>query len=140
MEQWKDVAGYEGLYQVSSLGRVRSLDHIRRSKGDSTAHVKGKIRAQRKDKYGYMRVNLCKDGVVRTEKVHTLVCAAFHENPENKPTVNHINCNRSDNRADNLEWATVQENTMHGYIYGKVSESQKKATEAARLKRIKGVV
>ena len=105
-EEWRDVAGYEGLYQVSSEGRVKSLER----KGRKSEHIlKPGVRSK-----GYLFVVLCAGGKSRMFSVHRLVCQAFHDNPENKLDVNHINENKTDNRACNLEWSTRKENCNHG--------------------------
>ena len=100
-EIWKDITGFEGLYQVSNLGRVKSLPRKN--------HPNETIRKIATDKKGYSRVNLIKDGKNHTKKVHRLVAEAFIPNPENKPSVDHINCNKSDNRVSNLRWYTYSE-------------------------------
>ena len=112
-EEWRDVAGYEGLYQVSSEGHVKSLER-KVPKWDGERTVKERILKPRTDHYGYLLVSLCAGGKSKTLKVHRLVCEAFHDNPENKLDVNHINENKTDNRACNLEWCTRRENVNHG--------------------------
>ena len=110
-EIWKDVVGYEGLYQVSNLGRVKSLERL-----DKNNHpVKEKILKQACDGVGkgYLYVNL---GRMGRGKIHRLVAEAFIPNPYNKPEVNHIDGNTKNNRVDNLEWVTHQENCIH-YTY-----------------------
>ena len=109
METWKNIKGYEGLYQVSSMGRVKSLER----KDCLGRIVKERVLKPGMDKDGYLFVNLCAGGK-RTFFVHRLVCQAFHENPGNKPQVNHLNEAKTDNRACNLEWATAKENLNHG--------------------------
>ena len=97
METWRDVPGYEGLYMVSSAGRVRRHDWL--------------LLRQRVDKYGYASVHLRSNGHRSNCFVHRLVCQAF--NPIALPQlmeVDHINCNKLDNRIDNLEWVTGEEN------------------------------
>lgn len=103
-EVWKDIKGYESLYQVSNFGRVKSL-----------LSDKERILKSSKNTQGYLKVNLCIDGLSITKKVHRLVCEAFLPNLENKRTVNHKNGIRSDNRLENLEWATDSENNKHAY-------------------------
>ena len=101
-EIWKDVVGYEGLYQVSSLGRVKNLS----SKREPTYGAKH-------DK-GYLRVTLKKAGEKDTSPlVHQLVAKAFIPNPDCKPTVDHINEDKKDNRVENLRWATYSENQLN---------------------------
>lgn len=108
-EEWKDVVGYEGLYQVSNLGNVRMLEHY-------TPYVKGSVmKIPAKNLYigwsnGYRTVWLCKNKIRKLKKVHRLVAEAFIPNPENKPCIDHINTIRHDNRIENLRWATYKEN------------------------------
>ena len=113
-EEWRDVAGYEGLYQVSSEGRVKSLERTFIDNSGRKRTVKERILKSRTNRYGYMEVNLCADGKRKMLKVHRLVCQAFHDNPDNKPEVNHVNEDKTDNRACNLEWSTRRENNNHG--------------------------
>lgn len=121
-EIWKDIPNYEGIYQVSNLGRIRSLDRyykIRNSSG--TIHYnfcKGKILKISKDINGYLHITLYKDANRKIFRVHQLVALCFIENPENKPQVNHIDGNKENNRADNLEYCTIRENHLHAYRTG----------------------
>lgn len=114
MEQWKDIPGYEGFYQVSDLGNVRSVDHYVNSKCGSTALKRGRIISQKKNIYGYMEVHLSKCGKSSSMKVHRLVTSAFIPNPDNLPYVNHKNEVKTDNRVDNLEWCDSSYNTNYG--------------------------
>ena len=109
-EEWRDVVGYEGLYQVSDQGRVKSLE--RKDRLGRT--VKERILKPCIDRYGYLQVVLYAGGKTKRLRVHRLVCEAFHENPDNKPQVNHLNEDKTDNRACNLEWSTRRENINHG--------------------------
>ena len=95
-EEWKSVIGYEGLYEVSSCGQIKSLR-------------KGVLLTPYKIN-GYYVVRLCKNGKMKNCKVHRLVAIAFIPNPENKAFVDHIDTNRSNNRVENLRWVTRQEN------------------------------
>lgn len=110
-EIWKDCKGYEGLYQVSNKGRVKSLQRVRTNHTggiwiQKEAILKGKINDD-----GYKVVHLTQPkGKTRIEFIHRLVAVAFIENPDHKKEVNHINAIRTDNSVDNLEWATRKEN------------------------------
>jgi hypothetical protein len=118
MEVWKDVIGYEGAYQVSNYGNVKSIDRFVPSKYGKTRRVKGVKLKQRSDKDGYLYVNLKKNQKGRSSRVHRLVCEAFHDNHDNKPQVNHINGVKNDNNSENLEWVTMSENRQHAYDIG----------------------
>ena len=113
-EVWRDVKGYEGLYQVSSDGRVKSLERTYIDKIGRERYVKERILKPVIDRYGYLLVSLYAGGKQKNHTVHRLVCEAFHENPDYKPQVNHINEIKTDNRASNLEWATARENSNFG--------------------------
>lgn len=116
-EEWRDIKGYEGYYQVSNMGRVKSLDrYVKTNKGGKTL-LKSKIMKPMERK-GYMRVSLTKNNFDKTYSIHRLVGIAFIPNPDNKPQINHINGNRSDNRVENLEWCTNGENQKHAYKIG----------------------
>jgi hypothetical protein len=106
MEIWKDIKGYEGLYQVSNLGNVKSLKYNQQNIVKELELVK--------TTKGYRTVNL-KGKVIL---VHRLVAETFVPNPENKKIINHINGIKNDNRAMNLEWCTPSENTQHAYRTG----------------------
>ena len=109
-EIWKDVQGYEGLYQVSNLGRVKSVDRVvHRSDGINMFRT-GKIKNAHDNGRGYLVVSLYKHNKGQFNYVHRLVAQAFIANPDNLPAIDHLNCNRADNKVTNLEWVTYSEN------------------------------
>lgn len=118
-EIWKDVVGYEGFYQVSNLGRVKSLDRIvnYRLEGHK-ALKKGKLLKPFIWGDGYYSVMFVVNGKSNSFRVNRLVAFAFLPNPENKPQVNHINGIKTDNRVENLEWVTSKENIYHAIKNG----------------------
>ena len=114
-EVWKDIKGYEGLYQVSNQGLVKSLERTVTRKNGRKQTIRERILRPRTDRDGYLQVILYDSrGKSKTFRLHRLVCEAFHQNPKNKPEVNHINEDKLDNRACNLEWVTAKENRNHG--------------------------
>lgn len=115
MENWKDIKGYEGFYQVSDLGRVKSLERdVYFPNGIIIRHMEEKILVPNIDKQGYAYVSLCLNGKRKSIKVHRLVAMAFLPNPENKPQVNHIDEVKTNNAVDNLEWCNAQYNINYG--------------------------
>ena len=103
--KWKAVPGYEGKYEVSDKGEVRSLNY----RGTGQAKVLKPITSGK----GYLMVGLCKDGRMQWEKIHRLVASLFIPNPDNKPQVNHRDGVKTNNLASNLEWVTGGENLAH---------------------------
>jgi hypothetical protein len=114
-EIWKDITGYEGLYQVSNLGRIKSLKRIAERKNSRCIKVGGIILKPSRSNIGYLFVVPRKNGVPHTLYIHKLVANAFIPNPESKPQVNHINGVKTDNKVDNLEWCTQSENIKHSF-------------------------
>lgn len=114
-EIWKDIEGYEGLYQASNTGFIRSLDRIVIDKNGRSVPYKGKVLSGTDNGRGYLKVALQQGGreTRKVVKVHRIIAQTFIPNPENKPEVNHINCIKTDNRVENLEWNTESENSIH---------------------------
>lgn len=128
-EVWKDVEGFEGRYQVSNFGRVKSLDREITNLVGRTYSVKGVVLRQTL-RNGYQRVILSLDGKATHVSVHRLVALAFVANPENKEYVHHINSDKMNNHMDNLEWVTPLENSRDArrnnlYISGSRSPNSK---------------
>lgn len=113
-EIWKDIDGYDGLYQVSNLGNIRSLDVLVNCRGCGKRIRKGRVLKQKIDKYGYYCVCLCENNKRKYFTVHRLVAQAFLPNPDNLPQVNHKDENKLNNRVDNLEYCTNKYNTNYG--------------------------
>jgi len=112
-EKWVEISGYDGFYQVSSLGRVRSMGGW-----CGSAKKKERFLKLHLTKDGYVRVRLIHNGKDKTVRVHRLVAEAFIPNPDGKDTVNHKDGNKENNRVDNLEWAWRTEQMLHAYKLG----------------------
>jgi hypothetical protein len=113
-EIWKEIKGYEGLYQVSNLGRVKSLSKVKELYNGGLYNTKDKILTPRISN-GYISVSLHKHNKGITKLIHRLVAEAFIPNPEGKPQVNHIDGNKTNNILSNLEWNTRSENIQHAF-------------------------
>ena len=113
---WRDIPGYEGYYQASRYGEIRSLSReTEYTKNNSlqSGFYKGRILKLHKGDDGYMHCSLSVEGKLTLAAVHRLVAATFIPNPDNKPHVNHIDGNKTNNNVDNLEWVTRSENMQH---------------------------
>lgn len=119
MELWKDIDGYNGAYQISNLGNIQRIKRrLSYSGGNGGRTIAEKLLAPVVGKTGYLAVFLTKNGKFYNHYIHRLVAAAFVPNPDNKRTVNHIDGDKSNNAADNLEWATHKENIKHAIDIG----------------------
>ena len=117
-EIWKDILGYEGVYKVSSLGRVKTVAHralTRNRWKECYITIKEKILKSRLSPGGYSMIMLSSKGNRRMYTVHSLVAKAFIPNPSHLPCVNHKNSVRHDNRVENLEWCTYSYNVKYAY-------------------------
>lgn len=124
-EVWKPITGYESLYEVSSLGRVKGLPRYHKTRFTGFMK-KERILKPRLDSYGYQMVMLCKDKVQRNFLVHRLVAIEFIENPLNYECINHKDENKLNNNVDNLEWCDRLYNNNYGTRNKRMSETLKK--------------
>jgi hypothetical protein len=131
LETWRDVVGYEGYYQVSNTGKVKSIS---RNIWNGKGYIKssGKLLKQGTNQKGYPIVYLSKNSKSKTITVHRLVAKAFIENPSDKPQVNHIDGNKKNNNVSNLEWCSNQENQLHAVINKLNDHSTYKSGKAER--------
>ena len=134
-EIWKDIEGYEGMYQVSNLGRVKALDR-RDNKGKLQ---KEKLRKFGTKKDGYKIISLSKNNKLKSYVLHRIVAKAFVPNPDNLPEIDHINGIRDDNRVENLRWCTRQQNNSYPETRRNNSLAQKRRFERDPLERLKTI-
>ena len=132
-EIWKDIAGYEGLYQVSNLGRVKSLPREHKCYADRQYVTKERILIAHPNSKGYLRVQLKKDGKVEQLFLHRLVAEAFIPNPSNKGEVNHIDNVPTNNNAENLEWTTHKENMEWSSKCGRYDHLKDQRSEYGKM-------
>jgi len=117
-EEWRDVVGYEGHYQVSNLGNIRSCDRVVPNRWGNGQPRKGKLMKPGSSPNGYRIIVLQKKGIVKYQTVHRTVMLAFTPNPENKSQINHKDGNKENNSVENIEWATEAENKKHAIDTG----------------------
>lgn len=123
-EIWKDIKNYEGLYQVSNLGRVKSLNRIcYDSVRKYNKKIFKRILKQAIAKPGYYTINLTKNGKQQTYRIHRLVAETFIPNPYNYPIINHIDGNKLNNNINNLEWCTYKHNSKEAKKLGLLKSS-----------------
>ncbi len=130
MEIWKKVVGYEGIYEISSYGRLRVLLKYRKYRD-----YQSKILNPSNDKDGYLRTCLTKNKKRKSVFIHRLVAQSFIPNPENKHCVNHINGIKTDNRVENLEWVTHSENNKHAIKLGLSGQAPGELHHMSKLKK-----
>lgn len=124
-EVWKDIEGYEGIYQVSNMGRVRSLDRTYLLKNGRPQSAKGRIMSQHETKDGYKTIKLRTSNSRKAFRVHRLVAMAFIENPDDLPIINHKDEDKANNCVDNLEWCNHQYNACYGSTPQRLSVTHK---------------
>ena len=124
IEQWRDIPGYDGIYQASSFGRIKSISRsVPTKKG--TQFVKERILKHSINK-GYARISLSYKNIVYRKAVHFFVASCFLPNPESKKYINHKDGDKLNNKVDNLEWCTSSENEQHSYkSLGKINSHRK---------------
>ena len=120
-EIWKDIEGYEGLYQISNRGNVKSVERMKWN-GKGYHKIPERILKAKKDKYGYLQVHLSKDGKAKMYLVHRLVASAFLENQMGYTEVNHLDEDKTNNCVDNLEWCSRSYNINYGTRNQKISK------------------
>lgn len=126
MEEWADIKGFEGMYQVSTEGRVRSVDRVTEMVRYGISYEmrhKGRVLKTSVNKCGYERVQLTKDSRPYNFTIHRLVATAFIPNKENLPEINHIDGNKRNNNVDNLEWCTKSHNIQHAFKNGLIDKN-----------------
>jgi hypothetical protein len=131
-EIWKKVENYEGYYEVSNFGRIRSVNRKIKASRGSTRIREGKIMIPQLKK-NYYEINLSKLSDTKNYILHRLIAKAFIPNPLNKKEVNHINGIGTDNRIENLEWVTARENSLHAYRTGLKKTRKGEGKENSKL-------
>jgi hypothetical protein len=123
MEIWKNVIGYEGLYQISNLGIVKRTGSFR---GVNKKYLNGYSLIPIDNGKGYLRIKLTKNNKSKRVMLHRIIAEAFIENKYNKPFINHINSDKKDNKIENLEWCTQSENIKHAVKVGRWTQGKQK--------------
>lgn len=136
-EKWKDIPGYEGIYQASTFGRIKSLPHlIKANKDGGTRYTKLYIKKLTVGWHGYMYVSLSKNGIQKTCLLHRVVADTFIPNPDKLPAINHKDGNKKNNHVENLEWCTDSENQIHASMNGLFKKTKRvKCLETGKMYR-----
>lgn len=127
MKYGKILKVLNGFYQISNIGRIKSLDRIILTKNNKKQFYKGIILKQTPDKNGYLRIKLSKNNKIFTKQIHTLVAQTFIPNLNNLPEINHKDFNKQNNCVDNLEWCTRKENMQHALLNGALNNFYEKS-------------
>lgn len=128
MKVWKEIPGWEGYYEISSLGFIRGVKRKIRT-GNTERYAYQKLLSTRLNNWGYWEVRLSKDGITTTQFVHRLLALTYISNPLGKQFVNHVNGNKADNRLENLEWVTHSENIQHAFDNNLIANRGKKVID-----------
>ena len=123
-ETWKAISDYEGYYEVSNLGQIRSVNRVVITRNNKKYHYKSKLLKQQPHNSKYLKVELVKESKQKTYLVHRLVANTFIPNPQSKPQVNHKDGNKQNNIHTNLEWSTSKENNKHAWETGLTTPSK----------------
>lgn len=130
-EEWRDVVGYEGQYQVSNIGGIKSLDYI-----DSRHRPhKGRTKSTKKNNRKYIQVHLCRDAIKKDKLLHRLIAEAFIPNEANLPQVNHKDEDKNNNRIDNLEWCDNLYNRHYGTGIERMAQHHDYAKMGKRIRK-----
>ena len=132
-EEWKDINGYEGLYQISNTGKVKSIGRHKKQGARPIEWQDDMIIKQRKNRCGYFYLILHKDGEKKTKTIHSLVGEAFIENPEAFPQINHKDENKENNHSSNLEWCSASYNVNYGTRNERSKKTQQKPVAQLNL-------
>lgn len=126
IEIWKSIKGYEGYYEISNFGKIRSVNRIIIDKNGRKIKLKGKIETPKICGSGYYYFRLCKNGIYESKRINILVAEAFIPNHYNLPCVNHKDENKLNNSVDNLEWCDKSYNALYGNTRNKIQETKNK--------------
>lgn len=135
-EVWLPVVGYEGFYEISNKGRLKTVKKTVRTKSNGRHPRKERILNPTINQKGYYHTSLHREASVKWFTIHRLVAQAFIPNPENKPQVNHIDSTPLNNNVENLEWCTHGENMKHGFLYGRKTQKGEKNNQAKITREI----
>src|SRR5699024_1112448 len=135
-EIWKPVSGYEGVYEVSNLGRVKSLSRHKACghKGSKPQITEECLLSIREDRYGYKRVKLSKNKKSHLKYLHRILAKEIIPNPEGKPQINHKDGDKGNNSLENLEWTTQKENVIHAFATGLIKPRTGEKNSLSKLK------
>lgn len=138
-EIWKPIKGYEGLYEISNKGRVKSLARYYKAFGYRKIRIEEKIMSPVESPQGYYQIGLSKEGAKKHVQIHRLVAQAFIPNPQNLPFINHKDENKKNNCIDNLEWCTPEYNVNYGSGIARAEETRKtkKIKRAEKIRKAK---